>query len=463
MMPKIPRLLFVVFSFVVSALAADQVAPPVLVGTAKVDITPELPIRLSGYGARAAEASRAETRLFARALALGSDEQKPVVLIALELIGVGELTSEAVATALREKHGIERARVAITAIHTHTGPALADVLPFMFSKDLPADEAGRIERYTAGLRVKLIQLAEAALADRKPARLAWGEGSVDFAAQRRVIADGKWKTFGVTPDGPVDHALPVLRATDERGTLRAVFVNYACHCTTLSGPDNYVHHEWAGDAARRLEAAHAGAVALVALGCGADANPNPRGVPAVAAHGEKVAAEVERLLAGTLRAVGPPTVAKFRRIDLALDRTVSREELQERASRKQATVAYAATKFLQQLDAGKPLPPAVPLPVQTWTFGDALTMVFLGGEVVAEYSLRLKRELDGSRLWVNAYSNSVPSYVASKRMFAEGGYEVDGSMDYYGWPTRLAIDTEDRVIATVHELVSAGFRNKPSR
>ena len=84
-------------------------------------------------------------------------------------------------------------------------------------------------------------------------------------------------------------------------------------------------------------------------------------------------------------------------------------------------------------------------------------MIFLGGEVVAEYSLRLRRELDASRLWINAYSNSVPCYVPSQRMIAEGGYEVDGSMDYYGWPTRLAFSTEDRLIASVSELVPATF------
>jgi hypothetical protein len=48
-------------------------------------------------------------------------------------------------------------------------------------------------------------------------------------------------------------------------------------------------------------------------------------------------------------------------------------------------------------------------------------------------------------------------------MFAEGGYEVDGSMDYYGWPTRLALGTEDRVIGTVRELVPAGFRAGAAR
>jgi len=441
--------------------AAGEASPPaVLVGVAKIDITPELPIRLSGYQSRATEAARVEMRLHARALAIGAAGREPVVLVAAELIGVGEETSAAVAAALRERHGLERSRLAVCATHTHTGPALADAIPFMFSKDLPAEETDRIARYTAVLRGKLVEVALAALADRRPARLAWGEGRVDFATQRRTIVDGKWKAFGLVPEGPVDHVLPVLKVTDERGAVRAVLVNYACHCTTLAGADNFVHGDWAGDAAARLEEANAGAVALIAIGCGADANPGmPRGLAGVPVHGAKVAAEVGRLLAGPLRPLGAVSTAQLRRIELPLDRAVTREELEQRtATGARVQTAYAATKFLAELDAGRTLPAAVPYVVQTWAFGRDLAMVFLSGEVVSEYSLRLRRELDADRLWVNSYANSVPCYVPAKRMYPEGGYEVDSSMDYYGWPTRLAIDTEDRVIAAVRALVPAEFQ-----
>jgi hypothetical protein len=456
---KISRLLLFSAALTGWSFAAQPPDRNVLIGSAKIDITPELPIRLSGYQNRATEAERAETRLFARALAIGADDEKPAVLITAELIGVGDETSEIVSAALKAKHGIDRTRLALCATHVHSGPALTDAIPYMFSRDLPAEEAARIARYTATLREKLVAVAERALADRKAGRLAWSEGRVDFAAHRRVVVDGKWKNFGVVPEGPVDHALPVLRATGGNGEVRALFVNYACHCTTLGGGDNFVHHDWAGDAARRLEAENSGAVVLVAVGCGADANPNPRGVPAVAGHGEKVAAEVRRLLAAPMRALGPVTAANYRRIDLALDHVVTREELNSRTAKDaKVPMAYAATKFLARLDAGRALPTSVPYPLQTWMFGNDLAMVFMAGEVVSEYSLRLKRELDGARLWVNAYSNSLPCYIPSKRMFPEGGYEVDSSMDYYAWPTRLAIGTEDRIIRTVNEMVPAAFR-----
>src|SRR5690606_18601060 len=127
------------------------------------------------------------------------------------------------------------------------------------------------------------------------------------------------------------------------------------------------HHDWAGDAARRIEAEHPAAVAMVALGCGADANPNPRGVPAIAGHGEKVAAEVSRLLAGPMQALGAVTAASYRSIDLPLDRAVSREELQARTGPDaKRPAAYAASKYLAQLDAGT-LPQSVPYPIQTWS------------------------------------------------------------------------------------------------
>jgi hypothetical protein len=455
--PAFPLLALLLLPALVSpAVPADPLVP---VGVARIDITPELPIRLTGYQSRATEAARIGAPLHARALAFGADADGPVVLVTAELIGIGEETARIVAEALERRFGLPRARLALCATHTHNGPALADVLPYMFARDLPAEETARIAAYTARLRERLIEVAAAALADRRPARVAWTQGSVGFATQRRQLVDGKWKGFGIVPGGPVDHALPVLRVAAPDGAVRALFLNYACHCTTLGGADNFVHPDWAGDAATRLEAAHAGATALVAIGCGADANPGlPRALEGVPVHGAAVAAEVTRLLPGTWRPLGPVTAAAYRVVPLPLDPLPNRAALEaRRGPGSRAPAQYAAGRFLADLAAGRPLPGVVPLPVQTWAFGRELAMVFLGGEVVAEYALRLRRELDGPRLWVNAYANAVPCYVPSRRMYPEGGYEVDGSMDYYGWPTRLQADTEDRLISAVRDLVPGEF------
>jgi len=95
--------------------------------------------------------------------------------------------------------------------------------------------------------------------------------------------------------------------------------------------------------------------------------------------------------------------------------------------------------------------------VQTWNFGDQFALVFLPGEVVVDYSLRLKREYDAARLWVNAYANDVPCYIPSKRVWQEGGYEGGDAMIYYDRPTRFTDATEDLIISAVHDLMPAKF------
>jgi hypothetical protein len=99
----------------------------------------------------------------------------------------------------------------------------------------------------------------------------------------------------------------------------------------------------------------------------------------------------------------------------------------------------------------------LPYLVQTWNFGDELAMVFLPGEVVVDYSLRLKREYDARRFWVNAYANDVPCYIPSKRIWREGGYEGGYAMIYYDRPTRLAEGTEELIVSAVHDLLPREF------
>jgi len=81
-------------------------------------------------------------------------------------------------------------------------------------------------------------------------------------------------------------------------------------------------------------------------------------------------------------------------------------------------------------------------------------MVALAGEVVVDYSLRLKAELAGSPVWVVGYCNDVFGYVPSLRILNEGGYEGGGAMLYTPLPGPFAPSVEKQVIDKVHELVN---------
>ena len=437
------------------AARTTQGAPGLIpVGVAEVDITPREAIRLTGYGNREQPPDDVRQQLWARALAFGDDS--PAVLIAVDLIGVPRAATEEVARRLG--NAVRREQFVISATHTHTGPSLSGVLPYIFNVPASAQQQQVIDSYTSALVDKLERVARAALDDRRPARISWSQGRAGFAANRRLIKDGKWTGFGVTPGGPVDHDMPMLAVHGPDGALRAVFVSYACHATTLEGRDNFVHGDWPGVAKELIQQRHPGALALVAIGTGADANPNPRGggLPDVQRNAAAIADEVDRLLAAPTRPLTEAPRGRLSTIALQLAALPARQQWEEWA-RKKTPEGFQAQAILAQLDRGERVATTAPYPIQAWAFGDSLGMVFLAGEVVADYGLRLKRELDPSRLWVNAYSNDVAFYVASKRLIPEGGYEVDRSMVYYGQPARLADETEDRIVATVHTLLPRSF------
>src|SRR5438105_3302929 len=72
---------------VIEISASRLDAQEYLVGTARVDITPDGPIRLAGYGDRTKPSEGVEQRLFAKALAIREGGGLPLVLVTADVIG----------------------------------------------------------------------------------------------------------------------------------------------------------------------------------------------------------------------------------------------------------------------------------------------------------------------------------------------------------------------------------------
>lgn len=432
------------------------------VGTAKIDITPSYPVRLSGYGSRRFPHEGVDQRIWARALAIGDDGAPgPLVLLSVENCGV-PLSMRREVLQRVEQSAVHLQSLVICSTHTHSAPWLPDAVPFMFPLPVPPDHEAAVKRYTRELTQQLVEVVKAALAQRRPARLAWGQGRVDFAVNRRVLKEGRWAGFGENPDGPVDHSLPVLVARDQNDRVIALVANYACHCTTLGGNYNRICGDWAGFAQEIMEEQHPGAIGMVVIGCGADANPKERGsLEACRKQGALVAREVERLLREPeqLKPLSQLPIAREAVIPLPLDDPPGREYWEKEARRSDAAGARARY-FLKLLEQNKPLPRSFDYVITTWIFGKDLAMVFLAGEVVVDYAIRLKQEFDDSRLWITSYANDVPCYIASRRILREGGYEADSSMIYYGKPTRLSEEAEDWIVDTVQRLLPPEFYSK---
>src|SRR5262245_45778297 len=97
-----------------AALAAEP-APAYKVGVAKVDITPDHPIRLNGFGFRRTESEGVYQKLHARALAIEDGSKSPVVLLTVDVLGIPADIHDELAKRLGKKAGLKKDRLAIMA------------------------------------------------------------------------------------------------------------------------------------------------------------------------------------------------------------------------------------------------------------------------------------------------------------------------------------------------------------
>jgi neutral ceramidase len=410
-------------------------------GVATVDITPERSLWMAGFARRSLPSQGVALPLHAKALALRHGRGS-VVLVTADLLGVTARITDRVASAVRRLHGLERADILFNASHTHCGPVVDEQLSVAY--DLTPAQWDDIRAYTARLEDTLVTLVGEALARLKPARVGYGRGEASFAANRRVA---------FTPVGPVDHAVPVLRVDAPGREPLAIVFGYACHNTTLQDTFVQYHGDYAGVAQAILETRHPGTTALFVAGCGADANPKPRGtIELVQAHGAALADAVERVLPATASVTHAVRTA-YDTVELPFAGDEVRERWHKALDIDPVYLRrHAALMAAAAIARDGHLPASQADPVQVWTFGPDLTLVALGGEVVVDYALRLARELPGRQLWVAGYSNDVFGYVPSRRVLREGGYEGGDAMIYYGRPGPFSEDVEEIIIRECHRL-----------
>jgi len=415
---------------------------------AKVDITPEIPMWMSGYSGRDHVAEGKLTDLWVKALVLEDPRGERVVLVTFDLVGIDRDTSNAIRDRLDKQYKLSRKQIALCCSHTHTGPVVGHNLRAMYFLD--AAQGKLVDDYTTRLVGKATEVVGEAIKKLQPCRIAWANGHATFAVNRRTNVEADVPRLRERGElkGPVDYDVPVLAIRDLSGKLVATAFGYACHATVLS------FYQWSGDypgfAQKYLEEKHPGATALFFAGCGADQNPLPRReVSHADQYGRQLADAVDNVLAGVMQPVTGELAMYYDEIPLPLAALPTREELQKQTKSDNKYEAVRAKMLLVQIDAGQPLSPTYPYPVQSWRLGPGLLWVTLGGEVVVDYSLRLKHELGQNRTWVTGYANDVMAYIPSRRVLAEGGYEGATAMLYYGLPTIWSPEVEEMIVRAV--------------
>ena len=419
-------------------------------GVGKSRITPEGPVWMAGYADRSRPADGTLCDLWARALYLEDARGERLLLVTLDLVGIHRDLSQSLAGVLAARHGLERRQVVFCTSHTHSGPVVGDNLSSLHYRMLPPEHQWRIDAYEKFLEQRILEAAASALDSRAPCELSWGNGRAAFAVNRRTNPEAEVPARRAAGQlaGPQDHDVPVLAVHSPEGALRAVVFGYACHATVLSG------FQWSGDypgfAEQTLEQDYPGCVALFWAGCGGDQNPLPRRlVPLAQQYGHELAGSVKQVLDAPRTPIRGNLVSRYDEVDLPFASLPTRAQWEEDARSDNRYAASRARGMLKQLDEGQAIPASYPYPIASVVLGDGPEWIFLGGEVVIDYAVRLKSERKGVRTWVAGYANDVMAYIPSRRVLREGGYEGSGAMVYYGLPASWSDEVEERILAAV--------------
>ena len=159
------------------------------VGYGRVDITPNEPMPISGLGRTSFRMSTSvHDTLYATCIAVTDEEGETVLMFTIDIQHSHSHTFDTTRAIIQEKTGIPKDHIFITATHTHSGPDQAD------------SSSEKVLRYRDYLAVITTQAAYAAIADRKPATVSYGnvdtEGMNFVKHYRSKNADGTWNYFG---------------------------------------------------------------------------------------------------------------------------------------------------------------------------------------------------------------------------------------------------------------------------
>ena len=421
-------------------------------GIAKRVITPETSVWLAGYGSKRAPDGRLHD-LWMKAIALEDQSGNRVVLITSDFQGVPKIMSDRVFKKAEEQFHLTRSQIMFTFSHNHCGPRLGDDLIDYYLVDEAQEKL--VAEYTDLMVERTIELIGEALNNLAPASLQFGDGKTTFAVNRRNNREADIPDLlakGTPLVGPVDHSVPVITVTRDDGSLSAVLFGYACHPTTLS------FMTWCGDypgfAQLEIEKNHPGTTAMFVNTCGGDQNPLPRRtVELCEKYGHMLAVAVEDVLKKPLKPMSPGIKTAFEMIDLQYLNVVSREELMMLVNDSNELKARWAKRLLAKLNAGEQFKDSYSYPIHAWQLGKETLFIGMGAETVVDYALRFKSEY-GEGTWVMGYADDMISYIPSRRVWEEGGYEGGSNLYEYGRPAfRWAGDIEDRIAASVHKLV----------
>lgn len=375
-------------------------------GIAKVDITPQKRVKMSGYASRTGYSEGIHDPLSARVVAFEKDNKR-VVLVSTDVLGFYNGTDEYLRKAILEEFKLKPSELFLCGIHTHSAPTL--------TIDKDKGEPNNLE-YTETLKNKLIEAIGKALGNTSPVQISAGVGYCPVGANRRELKlDGSGAgsiILGRNPYGPTDKEVLVMKVAKPDGKTIAVLFDYATHSTCL-GPKNYTISGDVMGLSEQLAEKILGEniIAPGFAGASGDIDPWFRVLPGFNTESGWIP---EPVLLGTI--LGEEVVHTFRGIG----------KVSEGREIKTAFVTLELPgKPLNEVSAKKDSPPAH-LNLTVARVGD-IGFVGIGCEVLTEIGMKIKAASPYKRTFVITHCNGAAGYLPPAHLYIEGGYEIRSS------------------------------------
>lgn len=407
-------------------------APPALrAATFDIDATPPV----GSFLAYNPVIRKGELGLRARGVVL-TGAGAPIVLCAVDWIGIASEGHDAFRQALAEAVGTETGRVAVHAVHQHDAPGCD------FTAERILKENGITpQRYEGTFARKVIaRLAQAAkdsLEKSKPVtHLGLGRAAVDkVASNRRIVGPdgkvGKMRASSCTdaalcaaPEGVIDPEVSVISLWNGDAPV-AVLSYYACH------PQSYyrtgiVNPDFPGIARflRQLAAPEAlhvhftGAAGNVAAGKYNDGSHKNRLVLA-----ERLADGMRRAWETTERIPINAEDVRWSVVPVLLPPAPHLDAEQLEAQIRQEKDVAVAENCARKLGWLRRCAAGTPIEVSCLALGRA-RILHLPAELFVEYQIHAKAAHPEHFVAMAAYGEYAPGYIGTAEAYPQGGYET---------------------------------------
>ena len=421
--------------------------PPLSAGSAEIDITPHVGFRMAGYFNERL-ATGTHDPLKAKVIVL-QDEKEKFVFAFCDLVGISLRVSTNARAQFSKLSGIPVANIVIGATHSHTGPSFDDVRRDYFHKKAIAENGKDPHEqydYSDFLVERLVKVMGEANSRVAPANVTLGVAKQERLSFNRryhmkngkvAFNPGQLNPNIVRPAGPIDPDVPLIFVqSPDASQPSAGLTVFACHSDTIGGTAFSADFAFYLQETLRKEYGDKFVSAFGAGTCG-DINHINTGIKQEKVKGFDVAEHIGSTLGKTVIAARkdllpleqPRFAVRSKTIDAPLQEVTPEQVAAAREKLKLLEGTDESGKFMEKVEVVKAVDlsnrgKTVPLEVQVFRLDTDTAVVTLPCEIFVDLGLDIKKASPFKRTFVISICNDRPSYVPTKKAFAEGSYEV---------------------------------------